>query len=799
MKREFNFKKGLSVLLVVMLVGTLFPMFMDNSYNVKAETSNPLSVTAYATQEELMTVFVPDADGNATNLGKLSFGKNSNGNDITWYILGKDSSVSGDNIAIFTTSPMATGKAFSSSTATKAYQYEANTGYAAAGGTIEVYSGHYGASDLRAFLQQIGSDTTYFSTVEQGLMQSTTISTLDKKNSITYTVSDKLYALSGSFGETYIYAGGTDGIKLSMASYWSSGALFWLRNPRDIEIAYALVSYPSSAVNFRAVNNQEAVRPATNLNISSVLFASAATALTTDTTEAGVIASGKAMTLRLDGSNIKIGSAIYDDNNGLILVKKDSQATGVVSLVVQGKTGTNNWYYSNAITEDGVITTEDIITSLSDDINLSDISLSDCKIWMEVTENHVTYANTGTSGTIVNQIDVNINTPEGNKPFNNTAECNSYGINSVSVKWTDCDGNDVAGNANYAPWEYVANLTFIPNSGAIILPQVEVSINGGSINIDECVVETDGTLSVKTCAVMSSKAKVTDITIPEFPEDIIFDNYYSQYNILDSQELADSTTVTLDDYEERMGVEWEVVGNYDDTPGAVNTFKWTINLTEGRNYDISTGVVLQGTVDITNKAYSIFDYTVSGYEGTYDGNAHGINVEVNTPATTIYYSRDGVNFLTYTGYAEHINVGTYTVFYKFYKDNYETVTGSSSVKISAKSITVTANKQVIKGDEEIAKDKYTVTGLVEGDSVVSAKLVVNGDKIEVSNITIVNAAGEDVTSNYEITYESGKLVKEDDMSNIVSPDLGNNNTAKWLCISLIAGAIVVAAVCEKRQ
>ena len=799
MKFKYRFIKGIAFLLVLTLVFGVFFTFNNNMHNVKADTGVAPSVTAYANKSQLMNSFAPNEDGTLRNSGKLAFGKKSGGSNINWHILGRDNSVAGDNIAIFATAPIATGIGFNDTTADLAYSYTPDTGYGATSGDVMVYSGHYGASGLRTYLYQVSRNSDFFTTVEQSLMQDTVISTYDKKNSVTYTVSDRLYSLSGTFGETVIYAGGGNNIKLAMSSYWNSGALFWLRNPRDIESTYALVSYPNSAVNFRAVNSQEAVRPAGNLNISDVLFASGAVSLTTNTIESATIESGQAMTLRLDGSNKKIGSAIFDDNKGLIFAQKNSQATEMVSLVVQGKNGTTDWYYSNAITADEVISTQDIIAYLASDIQLSEISLSDCKIWMEITENNVTYASTGLEGTLVNRVDININTPKGNKPFDNTVQCNTNGINSVSLKWTDCDGNDVSGNANYSPWEYLANLTAAPDAGAVILPTVEVVINDGAVIIDECVVETNGSLKVKSWSIKSSKGKVTNIEAPKLPDNSTFSAYYRQDEVLNSAELAGNTTVTLDnDYEENMGVEWEVVGNYDDTPGALNTFKWTVILNGGRDYEVPVGVSLQGTVEITNKAYSIFDYTVLGYEGTYDGNPHGINVAVNTPATTIYYSKDGVNFLTYTGYAEHINVGTYTVYYKLYKDNYETITGSSSVKISAKPITVTANKQVINGDEEIAKDKYTVTGLIAGDKVVSAKLVANGDKIEVSNAAIVNAAGEDVTSNYEITYESGKLVKEDDISNIVSPDLGNN-TVKWLCMSLIAGAIVVATVFVKRR
>lgn len=59
-----------------------------------------------------MNSFTPYSDGNATNIGKLSFGKNSAGNSQEWYILGKDDGVTGDNTVIFAASPLKTGQVF---------------------------------------------------------------------------------------------------------------------------------------------------------------------------------------------------------------------------------------------------------------------------------------------------------------------------------------------------------------------------------------------------------------------------------------------------------------------------------------------------------------------------------------------------------------------------------------------------------------------------------------------------------------------------------------------------------------
>ena len=51
--------------------------------------------------------FKPDyGTGIGTNIGKLIFGKNSDGTVQKWYILGKDGSISGDNTIIFSDRPI---------------------------------------------------------------------------------------------------------------------------------------------------------------------------------------------------------------------------------------------------------------------------------------------------------------------------------------------------------------------------------------------------------------------------------------------------------------------------------------------------------------------------------------------------------------------------------------------------------------------------------------------------------------------------------------------------------------------
>ena len=392
MKLKHNFKKGMALVLSLVMAAGLVPAMSGGADTVQAATGTGTepSVTAFATKDQLMTAFNPDSNGNATTIGRLVFGKNSSGNPQEWYILGADSGVSGgkDNTIIFAASPIATGKVFED-------DYSHNKTFDSSFGVYEsnpsdVYANHYGASELRGVLQSMASNTSYFTSAEQGLMNNTTVTTKDTMNSsVTYTITDKLYALQGNYDNAqYLWAGSSDSTVLAMSSFWNSGDWFWLRSPCDSSGSYALLADPGNYVCYINVYNVRAVQPASNLNLSSVLFASAAMAASSSPAELGTIASGTAMTLRLDGTGKNIGTAEYSATTGDIKADKGSTSQPV-SLVVQGNDGTQDWFYSKQITGTETINASDIKSALS---LTSDIDLSACKIWLEITEDNVSYA-----------------------------------------------------------------------------------------------------------------------------------------------------------------------------------------------------------------------------------------------------------------------------------------------------------------------------------------------------------------------------------------------------------------------
>ena len=218
---------------------------------------------------------------------------------------------------------------------------------------------------------------------------------------------------------------------------------------------------------------------------------------------------------------------------------------------------------------------------------------------------------------------------------------------------------------------------------------------------------------------------------------------------------GDVTFSVIDTYLDKVYV--------DGTEVELTDGSYTIPADNAEHIIKATDIVGNETTVTITVNYGTFTVTDADYIGTYDGQAHGITVDVtNVNDATITYSMDG------TEYSEtnpaFTNVGTYMVYYKVAKDRYTTVTGEATVTINEKELSVTADNQTIIVGECIDTGKFTVTGLVDGDTFSSVTLtpstteVTDNGTIDLSDAKIVNASGDDVTANYNITYVSGTLV-----------------------------------------
>ena len=610
-------KRGLAMVLSAAMVLGIAPMVPGNVSRVQAEesTESELKATVYATRDQLMN-FSPD------NSAKLVFGKNDQGNAQEWYVLGKDDGVAGDNTVIFVTGPIIESCKFDSGTSVKSY--EEGMGTYAEKNPSQVYVNHYGASELRKMLQEMVSadNPTYFSATEKSLLQETTVTTYDTSNGKNYTTSDKLYVAASQMKSTDIKIGSTDNKVLSRSAYWNNCDDFWLRTPYD-QVSWAFYANAANVVH-ADIRDRKGVRPASNLNLSSVLFASAAPSSGGEAS--GEIADGTAMTLRLDGSDKDIGTVNYIVGGRKIIAVKGS-TSGDVVLVIQGNDGTKDWYYRSAPLESSVCTynASDIMMQL----NLSSSDFSKCKIWLETTEDNVSYAVNATNKEIVSTISADIATPRGGEALSKQISCNKEGAAEAKITWD----TEIAG---YYPDTCKAEITFTPEDGYIFTKDTEIVINS-TVRNDGKVLNSDGTLTV-TVEFVLSKDILLNIVAPD-PITVANGTAYEDMN-LPTQVAIETEGKTID----KADVTWDttspVKGSYD--PAIVTeqtvTLKGDVSGLDNLDKKDKDPVTY---ITITIRAMETVEApTASIASGTYTKN-QSVALSSATEGAIIYYTTDG--------------------------------------------------------------------------------------------------------------------------------------------------------------
>ena len=753
-KLKHNFKKGMAFVLSLAMVAGLVPAMSGGANTVQAATGSGTepSVTAYATKDQLMTAFNPDSNGDATTIGKLVFGKNSSSVAQEWYILGRDTGVSGDNTIIFAASPIARKQAFEDDDSNKKTfassfgVYETNPS--------DVYQNHYGASDLRVALKNMATNTSYFTTAEQGLMNPTTVTTNDILNSTIYTTTDKLYALTADgagFPYTTIKVGSDNNTVLAESSYWRSGELFWLRSPSDLDSSdnIAWVAYPGKYVYGSIVSTKFAVQPASNLNLSSVLFASAAKAASSDKAEARTIADGTAMTLRLDGTGKDIGTATYNTTTGDIKAVKGATSQ-TVALVVQGNDGTNNWYYSKKITGTDVVNVSDIVAESN---TPASIDLSACKIWLEATDSteNLTYAVNATETTIkiIHSVAItDIETPVSNTALDTEASCATTGVSSTTpqITWTSSDTT-----AGYNT-SYTASITLTATTGYEFIDSTTATVSGN--NATSITKNTDGTLTVTYDFPATAKDRLISITTPQAIT-VANGTAYSDMNLPEQVNIVtEGNTVSS------ASVTWNTTtpagGSYEPSELTEQTVILTGTVTCPDSID-DNGIPLTTTITITISAAGIVGApTVNLAAGTYTEN-QSVTLTSSTEGATIYYTTDGSE-PTITGGVPAGTTAQYTAPIAV------TGTEGQSITTTIKAIAVKDRMQNSSVETftytiQIPVPKYEVTvtngsgsgNYAQGSTVtITANTAPNGQRfkewtIESGNITLASSTSDTTT------------------------------------------------------
>lgn len=503
-------KKLRLFILILFIIFTVLPV----SIKAEGDTLEP-DVTVFATKDDLMTKFTPNSTtGTSDNIAKIKLGRDTkNASLIEWYVLGKDDGITNgdgeviDNTVIFSVDTLYRNQIPFSETdrGPVNYDYRNDKGYVSGydlyDDLIDVNVGHYGASYIRKKLAEIFNNTDYFTTKEQKLLNDTKIETMDDRNENNYILKDKLYLLKTNSifynnTETLLKIGSVDDEKIIDKSYWLNGKAYWLRNeetsggtesvcfvtPED-SIGYSINAYEPTLPN--------GIRPATNLNLSNVLFASAA-----KYDANGKLEANDAMTLRLDGSDRGLGSAtVYSDR---IEIKNGTNVN--TALFVQGKNGNDNWSYRIYIPTDGSVnkvTKTDIINALTS-LNITDIDLSKCKVWLETTveEQRMKYAVEAKQA--ISRVSINISNPVPGKSLAEEINKSTTDVNytASSIEWNTTD--ETAGYYK----EYTASVILTPKTGYAF---IDMYIDGSTIKTSASVngfdatsvtKNTDGTLTV---------------------------------------------------------------------------------------------------------------------------------------------------------------------------------------------------------------------------------------------------------------------------------------------------------------
>lgn len=383
MKQRY-LKKPCSFLLVSAMVLTMFPTF---STSVHAEENQSPTKEQFSTVEELKNYDTNDNDG-VKNPAKVYFGNNNQ----QWWIAGSQSN---DSITLFSASSMRDDVQFESNYMdNKTYDDKWNCTYPDRE-PAEVFPNHYGASYIRnVTLKEM--EASFFTSSEQALINETTIYTDDTKNNSVYSTTDKLYLAYGDQEDyNHITVGKNsandlnDGLRID-PSYWGKSVLelFWIRSPfvsnddpndgSSVLTAWPSKNYP--AFNGAQTSNAEKIRPAFELNSSTILFASAVPSATStgnltlqDTDGDG------AFTLRYDAGKYSknLGSAVisYDDSKVIL-----TDVPNGTYLVAQNSNGA----YAKQITNETEVS--------ASGMNLD--NFANCKIWLETTDtaNRITYA-----------------------------------------------------------------------------------------------------------------------------------------------------------------------------------------------------------------------------------------------------------------------------------------------------------------------------------------------------------------------------------------------------------------------
>ena len=199
--------------------------------------------------------------------------------------------------------------------------------------------------------------------------------------------------------------------------------------------------------------------------------------------------------------------------------------------------------------------------------------------------------------------------------------------------------------------------------------------------------------------------------------------------------------------------------------GSVTNSVSTVKITDSNGNDVTNNYSItkaNGKLTVT-KANST-NPTLTAYEGIYDATSHTFTMSGGSGGTINYSTNNGTTWTTTK--PTRTTAGTTTVQVKIVgdKNHNDTSVISTTIKIDKRAITVKA---------AVAEKIYDGTVLTKPDGCESTTNLVSGHEAKCTNtgallnagssgntlskVSVVSATGADVTDNYEITKEGGRL------------------------------------------
>ena len=158
-----------------------------------------------------------------------------------------------------------------------------------------------------------------------------------------------------------------------------------------------------------------------------------------------------------------------------------------------------------------------------------------------------------------------------------------------------------------------------------------------------------------------------------------------------------------------------------------------------------------GTLTITKSGK--LTVSATGYQGVYDGAAHSASASPNVADGTTVSYKVGDDGTWSTDAPSITDAGTKKVYVKAENPNYKTATAETTLKVTRKPVTVTANDaSKVFGEKDPDKFTADVDGLLGNDKIVfNVKRMAGED----AGTYAISPSGDSEQGNYEVTYKNG--------------------------------------------